>query len=198
MENPRYDFRHVTVKKFEIPRAHATVFSMEPRGFRYWGTNGGFTGTKEAEIFYRCNRGRRATWISKPRRPGGSVLQIPVCFAAIWQTRSICWNGPWPSWSSIAGLDNSRNWNRGNLPSLRITAASMEKARLTAILAHVNCIILVNPLSHSMIDSISDSKEKADVFLFLFSLFSFFFFHNIFFFSTHWQDTNSNSIKIKQ
>lgn len=59
-------------KKFEIPRAHATVFSMEPRGFRYWtGGGGGIGGTKEAEIFYRCNRrgGRRATWISKPRRP---------------------------------------------------------------------------------------------------------------------------------
>lgn len=85
MENPRYDFRHVTVKKFEIPRAHATVFSMEPRGgFRYWGTNGGFAGTKEAEIFYRCNRAPpRHVDFQATEAPGGSVLEIPVCFAAI-------------------------------------------------------------------------------------------------------------------
>lgn len=169
MENPRYDFRHVTVKKFEIPRAHATVFSMEPRGFRYWGTNGGFTGTKEAEIFYRRNRGRRATWISKPRRPRRKRSRNS-CLLRGYLTdpfHLLEWP-PWPSSSSIAGLDNSRNWNRGNLPSLRITAASMEKARLTAILAHLNCITLANPSSlHDRFGNVT-SKEKADVFFFLF------------------------------
>lgn len=57
-------------KKFEIPRAHATVFSMEPRGFRYWtGGGGGSEERRKQKFSIGAIGGRRATWISKPRRP---------------------------------------------------------------------------------------------------------------------------------
>lgn len=72
-------------KKFEIPRAHATVFSMEPRGFRYWTGGGGSEERRKQKFSIGAIGGEGAA----PRGfrshggLGGSVLEIPVCFAAI-------------------------------------------------------------------------------------------------------------------
>lgn len=47
-------------KKFEIPRAHATVFSMEPRGFRYWTGGGGDRGNEGSRNFLSVQSEGRA------------------------------------------------------------------------------------------------------------------------------------------
>lgn len=53
----------------------------------------------------KFSNGHRAHHVGFGGSQNWSVLEIPVCFAAIWQTRSVCWNGfnhrDHPSWVSI-------------------------------------------------------------------------------------------------